>query len=126
VATGSIVASDAVCACCDSPRGFVYTGPVYAQDELEDALCPWCIADGSAAERYDASFTDVGVDVPLGVPADVLDVVEHRTPSFSSWQQDHWLYHCADACAYLGATDDEGYRFKCLHCGALVSYRDEP
>jgi hypothetical protein len=32
----------------------------------------------------------------------VLDVVGRRTPGFESWQQDHWLYHCEDACAFLG------------------------
>jgi uncharacterized protein CbrC (UPF0167 family) len=126
VGTGSVIASDAACACCGVHRGFIYTGPVYAVDELDDALCPWCIADGSAAARFDASFTDVGVDVPADVPADVPDEVARHTPSFSSWQQDHWLYHCADACAFIGTNDDEGYRFRCLHCGALLAYRDEP
>jgi uncharacterized protein CbrC (UPF0167 family) len=108
VGTGSIVESEVECVCCGARRGFIYSGPVYAIDELDDALCPWCIADGSAAGRFDASFTDIAVDVPADVPDEVLDNFEHRTPSFSTWQQDHWLYHCADACAYLGTTDDEG------------------
>jgi uncharacterized protein CbrC (UPF0167 family) len=99
---------------------------VYAEEDLADALCPWCIADGRAAERFDATFTDVGVDVPADVPVSVLDEVAQRTLSFSAWQQDHWLYHCSDACAFLGATDDGGYRFECLHCGVLLAYRDEP
>jgi uncharacterized protein CbrC (UPF0167 family) len=30
----------------------------YAIEELEDAFCPWCIADGSAAEQFDAEFVD--------------------------------------------------------------------
>jgi uncharacterized protein CbrC (UPF0167 family) len=41
--------------------------------------------------------------VPNDVPPEVVDEIAHRTPSFSSWQQDHWLYHCADGCAFLGA-----------------------
>src|SRR5437867_876141 len=53
-ATGSVVVSDTSCVACGQSRGFVYAGPVYSQDELIDSLCPWCIADGSAAEKYDA------------------------------------------------------------------------
>jgi uncharacterized protein len=29
IASGSIVASGAQCACCGARRGFIYTGPVY-------------------------------------------------------------------------------------------------
>ena len=61
------------------------------------------MADGSAAKAFDASFTDVGWGVPPGVPATVIDEIEHRTPTYDSWQQDHWQYHCDDACAFLGA-----------------------
>ncbi len=37
--------------------GVHHTGPVYAIAELSDNVCPWCIADGSAAERF-AAFSD--------------------------------------------------------------------
>ena len=80
----------------------VYTGPVYAADDLSEKLCPWCIADGTAAKTLGASFTDVGSDVPEDVPPSVLDEIEHRTPSYLAWQQDHWMYHCADGCEFLG------------------------
>jgi hypothetical protein len=48
LATGSIEESPADCVSCGRARGFVYTGSVYAVEEAEP-LCPWCIADGSAA-----------------------------------------------------------------------------
>jgi len=48
IASGSVVASAAECVCCGEARGFIYTGPAYCEAELEEALCPWCIADGSA------------------------------------------------------------------------------
>jgi uncharacterized protein CbrC (UPF0167 family) len=83
-------------------RGLAYTGPVYAEDDLSENLCPWCIADGTAAQTYGASFTDVGFDVPEDVPTSVLDEIEHRTPGYLAWQQDHWMYHCADGCEFLG------------------------
>lgn len=102
VATRSIVESDGECLVCRQNRGYLYAGPVYALEELDDGLCPWCIADGQAAEQFDASFADVGFGVPPDVSQTVIDEIARRTPSYSSWQQDHWLYHCADACAFLG------------------------
>jgi uncharacterized protein len=99
--TGSVAQADVVCASCERRRGFVYTGPVYAVEEVEE-LCPWCIADGTAASRFGAEFTDVGWGVPSDVPRAVMDEVRHRTPGFAGWQQEHWLYHCGDAAAFLG------------------------
>jgi len=49
IATGSVRASDTRCLACGQVRGFIYTGPVYDTDDLEKAICPWCIADGSAS-----------------------------------------------------------------------------
>ncbi|HZF69017.1 MAG TPA: CbrC family protein [Gemmatirosa sp.] len=106
VATGSVVPSAATCRCCERARGYVYVGPVYAEAELGDALCPWCIADGSAAERFDAEFVDAagvgdhGAWAP--VPAGVAAEVARRTPGFSGWQQERWWTHCGDAAQYLG------------------------
>ena len=101
--TGVIVKSDATCRCCERGRGFIYTGPVYAVDELQESLCPWCIADGSAGARFEAMFTD-DIAVPEDVPAEVVGIVTTRTPGFSGWQQEHWLYHCGDGAAFLGAS----------------------
>jgi hypothetical protein len=44
---------------------------VYAEAELDDQLCPWCIADGRAAAKFDAQFTDVLWAVPDEVSAEV-------------------------------------------------------
>ena len=80
--TGSIVDVDACrCALCGHRVRLVYTGPVFAaDDEFDGALCPWCIADGSAALRLGVEFTDVGDDVPADVPGRVLDEITERTP----------------------------------------------
>ena len=106
LATGSIAPSEAVCRCCERARGFIYTGPVNAEVELDDALCPWCIASGEAAARFGASFTDPdGVgnygDWQAAPEAVVLEVSE-RTPGFIGWQQERWWTHCDDAAEYLG------------------------
>lgn len=75
---------------------------MYAVEELDESLCPWCIADGSAAERFDAEYVDV-LEVPDGVPAEVIEQVTRRTPGFPGWQQPHWMFHCRDGAAFLGA-----------------------
>ena len=128
VATGSVERSDAECVACGRARGWIYRGPVYAADELADSLCPWCIADGTAASRFDAEFTDVG-DAPDGVPGEVVETIARRTPGFTGWQQEHWLYHCGDGAVFMGTSEAAGetaYRFRCRHCGTGLAYTDFP
>jgi uncharacterized protein CbrC (UPF0167 family) len=104
IATGSVVESDDSCLACGQARGFIYRGPVYSAgpEELSDALCPWCIADGAAAARFGAHFVDVGWGVPDDVPEPVTEEIATRTPGFIAWQGERWLYHCADGAAFLG------------------------
>ncbi len=102
LATGFVVEAETLCRACGRSRGYVYTGPVFAEEELDAALCPWCIEDGTAAARFDADFTDVGWGIPPGVPAEVTERIARRTPGFTGWQQEHWLYHCDDGTAFLG------------------------
>ncbi|KAF1071580.1 MAG: hypothetical protein GAK45_00468 [Pseudomonas citronellolis] len=103
LANGSLVAADGPCQCCGQARGYLYALSPYGTHDLgTHSLCPWCIADGSAAEKLQASFND---DYPLleaGVPESVLAEVCDRTPGYASWQQEHWLSCCNDACAFLG------------------------
>jgi len=101
VGTGLVKPSSIACAACGRERGFLYAGPVYAIDDLGSGICPWCIADGSAAGRFDATFTD-GWGKPADVPMPVMEEITRRTPGFRGWQQEHWLYHCGDGCAFLG------------------------
>jgi uncharacterized protein CbrC (UPF0167 family) len=54
LATGEIEPSEDECLNCGQRRGYLYVGPVFAEKEIVDELCPWCIADGSAAARFDA------------------------------------------------------------------------
>lgn len=106
VGTGSAVRSDEACDVCNRPAGLKSTGPVYGRQP--EVLCLRCIADGTAAvslglpDGSQAEFTDVGWGVPDDVPKAVLEEISQRTPGFIGWQQEHWLYHCADAAAFLG------------------------
>jgi uncharacterized protein CbrC (UPF0167 family) len=100
LATGSVVATDVACVCCQKDRGYAYTGPVYSAEEPGGRLCPWCIADGSATAKYDAQFS--GGTVRGDVPREVLLAIAERTPGFTGWQDEQWLLHCGDGAAFLG------------------------
>ncbi|WP_229258939.1 CbrC family protein [Duganella flavida] len=104
--TGAIIVSEDVCDCCERSRGYIYTGLAYGEDVDVDGVCPWCIADGSAAEKFQAEFTPVdgigGYGMWGFVSAAVADEVSRRTPGFTGWQQERWWVHCDDAAAYLG------------------------
>ena len=105
VATGAFERGSGQCRRCGLVRGWVYVVPPYAIENLRDALCPWCVADGSAAATFAASFTDLGErgsDIE-GIPAAVLDEITLCTPGFSAWEQERWLFHCGDGAAFLGA-----------------------
>ena len=105
--TGAVAPSEQVCSCCGMARGYAYTAGFYAEEEV-DTICPWCIADGSAAARFDGSFTDEDALLEEGVPQAVIDEVCQRTPGFQSWQEAAWRSHCNDACEFHGdATVEE-------------------
>jgi len=89
------------CDCCGEITNVYYRTPFYAVDKIE-YLCPQCIANGRAAEKFDGAFQDSeslddGVDDP-----DKLDELISRTPGYHGWQQEYWRAHCGDYCAFLG------------------------
>ncbi len=93
---------DIPCLGCSRIRGYIYTGPVYTEKNfiLENHLCPWCIADGTAAKRFGARFNDAGM--MDDVTDEVRGEIEERTPGFESWQDVGWVACCKDAAAFLG------------------------
>jgi uncharacterized protein CbrC (UPF0167 family) len=98
--------SDELCDVCSRQASLRYEGPVFGRQP--DILCLRCIADGTAAislglpDGSPAEFTDVGWGVPDDVPQAVFQEVSQRTPGFIGWQAERWMYHCADAAAFLG------------------------
>jgi hypothetical protein len=102
VATGVVEASESPCLGCNRIRGHIYTGPVDSEKfhHLSGSLCPWCIADGTAAARFGAVFNDAGTMEE--VSPEVRWEIESRTPGFIGWQQEQWLACCGDAAAFLG------------------------
>ncbi|TXI19105.1 MAG: hypothetical protein E6Q67_10885 [Roseateles sp.] len=108
LATGAIEPRRIDCVCCGQTRDFVYVQPVYGTSDLDEKLCPWCIADGSAAGKLGAVFVDTAPLATAGMSPEVIDEVTLRTPGYSCWQQEEWLTHCNDACEFHGdATEDD-------------------
>lgn len=102
--TGSVIKSDATCDCCGWEPGLMYDGPIrFATLRKPIAhLCPWCIADGSAHEKFRVVFCDEIVD-QKSLPEDVVKTVMERTPGFNAWQIVKWWTHCDDAAEYIGS-----------------------
>ncbi|MBE2214404.1 MAG: CbrC family protein [Opitutaceae bacterium] len=90
IRSGSVANSPARCRRCRRAPGFIYTGPVYAERDLANQLCPWCIADGSAYQKFGATFVDTEA-FSDEVPAELVDEVVQRTPGFATWQAERWL-----------------------------------
>lgn len=105
IASGSVEAREITCACCGEVKEYVYVGPVYAEADLEEAICPWCISTGLAHDKFGAEFTDIDAigDYSItSIPMGVREEIAFRTPGFNGWQQERWLVHCDDANAFLG------------------------
>jgi uncharacterized protein len=104
--TGSIILSSEACLVCGQKRGYIYTGPVYSEEELGSHICPWCIADGAAHTKFAASFVDEGAIGGYGawvpVTQEIIQAVAYRTPCFAGWQQERWWTHCGDAAVFIG------------------------
>ena len=106
VVTGSFIPSDTMCRACEFQTGWIYIGPTYSQEELDEAICPWCIADGTAHEKFNVEFLDPPALGDYGswspVPQSVLEEICYRTPAFNGFQQERWFTHCNDGAIFLG------------------------
>jgi uncharacterized protein CbrC (UPF0167 family) len=107
VADGTIERSTEECAACGRARGFIVTTLAYGEDVPADArFCPWCIADGTAHQRFGATFNEVD----LGAAEEATAEVSERTPGFLTWQEVGWPTHCHDVGVYLGQPSGDQLR----------------
>lgn len=98
------------CDCCGKETPIYYTGPFYSVKEVE-ALCPWCIASGKAAKKFEGEFQDYSSIEGISADPSLSDTIGYkkenikelieRTPAYCSWQQGYWLGHCDDLCAFV-------------------------
>ncbi|SDX05619.1 CbrC family protein [Paenibacillus sp. CF384] len=99
IVTGMIIESNAICPVCEEQTDHVYVGPFFSIDEVED-ICPWCIENGQAASKFNGEFQDSASCEEIS-NKEKLDELVHRTPGYSGWQQEYWLYHCDDYCTFV-------------------------
>jgi uncharacterized protein len=107
IATGNVEESSEICICCNQQHGFIYKASIYTPLRFKGSFCPWCISDGSAAEKFEAYFNDPHPLVVNNIPEEIVEEVTKRTPGYVSWQQEVWLTHCKDACEFHGDVSDE-------------------
>ena len=106
------------CCCCGRQTDIWYDGPFYGDlhanrstdpddDELPyekmDYLCPECIADGSAAAKFQCVFQDGWLVGSKPEDAAAQDEWKRRTPGYYAWQSARWYTHCNEYCAFLGS-----------------------
>ncbi len=100
--TGSIELKETECPVCGKHSNYSYFGPFYSYEYEgeERRICPNCIADGSAAKKYEGEFTTIDeCDVEND---DYKNELTKKTPGFYSIQEDHWMDHCGDFCEFIG------------------------
>lgn len=107
---GVVEATSEPCSVCHRSRGYVYTSAIYSSKSEADSIrvCPWCIHDGSAAKEgitfNDATIYPCFPDTSQ-LPPDDAELVEQRTPGFTTWQGNYWLMCCGRACVYRGEVE---------------------
>jgi len=87
------------CPVCKQQRDYVYVGPFHCEEEVEEELCPWCIADGSAARMFKGEFAYLEFCEKVDMEEYRKELL-YRTPSYTAWQQEYWPSHCGDFCAF--------------------------
>jgi uncharacterized protein CbrC (UPF0167 family) len=98
VQSGSIERSPAACRACGRARGWIYVAGCYAEAELDRALCPWCIADGTAHAKFDVTFHDL--TLPEDADPEVVQEIEERTPGFANFNPFDWPSCCGAPMVY--------------------------
>ncbi len=100
--TGAFEIADepVVCDCCEKETSVYYSNPFFSEEDIE-ALCPWCISSGKASKKFDGEFQD-SYSIEDISNQEAIDEVVLRTPGYSGWQQEVWLSHCDDLCAFVG------------------------
>jgi uncharacterized protein len=116
VGEGSIKRAEKTCECCGRARGWMVTQSMHCSTS-DVHPCPWCVADGSAVEKWGGCFNVIDV---RAVPDAVRDEVGCRTPGFLTWQEVDWRFCCNDACVYLGEANYEDLTVKWPEAGAAL------
>jgi uncharacterized protein len=93
-----------ICQCCRKQTEY-FVETMYCEEDI-NCICPKCIANGDAAEKFNGDFIQ---DAEINKVSDKnkIDELLKRTPGYFSWQGEHWLACCNDFCAYIGDVGTE-------------------
>ena len=112
ISTGVFEPLNEKCDCCGQRTKYTYTPSVYSRHDI-NYLCPWCIANGTVKEKFNAQFTpnvasaDNEEVLPWSkISKNVEDEIVYKTPGFVGSQEEHWWSHCNDGAAFLGYLGD--------------------
>ena len=119
--------TDEACDCCGVKRGITYTGNTYCLSK-PTTLCPWCIANGDAENKFDASFFDadfVDDDMnPVDLPPEIHSAVFGRTIGFATFNPIGWWVHCGEPAEYIRRDEPYDMIFECRKCGKQHTIMD--
>lgn len=100
IGTGAFIqGKERTCDCCKKKTDIWYEAPFYSVEEVE-CLCPMCISSGAAAEKFDGEFQDAAAVDDVSDEKKLKELTR-RTPGYTGWQQEYWIAHCDDYCAFL-------------------------
>ena len=87
----------AICQCCNKKTDYFYNNMYCAQDI--NCLCPECISNGVAADKFDGSFVSIwGSKIE---DKNKTEELTKRTVGIITWQEEKWLTCCNDYCAFI-------------------------
>ena len=119
MASGSLRHSDDKCECCGQAPGILYDGVVYSRQRVT-SVCPWCIADGSATDKFDASFFDADFQDEDSNRLELSDETHREvfgcTIGFSTFNPFGWWVHCGEPAEYMTRNEPYEMVFECRRC----------
>ena len=102
VGTGALKqGEEKICRCCGEKTDLWYESPFYTVCDDVDCICPLCISTGAAAAKFNGEFQDPA-NVDEVSDSSKLEELISRTPGYCGWQQEYWVAHCDDYCAFIG------------------------
>ena len=91
------------CECCGKNPEYYCEG-MYSREDV-GCICPDCIADGSAAKKFDGDFIQDAERIIDD--AEKTEELFKRTPGLVTWQGEYWLVCCNDYCAFIAYVGTE-------------------
>lgn len=96
-ANGMVTFANGICQCCEKEvKAYIET--MYCKEDI-DCICLHCVADGSAAKKFEGSFIQDAEEINN---PEAIEELYSRTPGYYSWQGEYWLACCDDYCEFVG------------------------